>query len=458
MLGASPREISSNLAHILGSTTSLEETMHRFSRYSLSILGSMLLCVPAAAAVTPGNSFAAASSPGRQVTLPPAPDPVVIDSLAPDVVAHYDFEYPAQGNSAVERDLGTSGTGLDLVNGGPDMRVQDGAYPASSYSLQNMQVNPAEMGNDDWKAGVYSSDGVASLNDFNAVAGITIMGWFKMTGDNPSPNSNTSDPDDLYNAVGMAGILSGDSDGHAVRALLEVINVDGELRLVALGRRIDGAASQIFAAEEDWRTLLPHDEWVFVAATFNYDDGTMALYHNGERLDGFYTNPGDPWDVGGPGPHVTSATDPAGIKIGGSFPQNNRETNPCNCRMDSLMFLDRVVSDDEVALQYEAFRDTAPATNTAVGGQAVPLEVNLGGYHGHRPFTVSSNDVACTTGEPLDAHEPAHSPHSYRIPYDSEAGTYRYVWLTERPWSGSCRQLTVTTDDGGITTTRFRFD
>jgi hypothetical protein len=61
---------------------------------------------------------------------------------------------------------------------------------------------------------------------------------------------------------------------------------------------------------------------------------------------------GDPWGVAGPGRHAASATDPRGIKIGGSFPQDTRENNPCNCRMDSLMFLDRVVSAGEVKHQY----------------------------------------------------------------------------------------------------------
>src|SRR6266508_3958476 len=107
-----------------------------------------------------------------------------------------------------------------------------------------------------------------------------------MTGQNPSPNSNTANPDDFYGAIGLAGILSGDSDGHAVRALLELIEVSGELRLVALGRRIDGSSSQ---------TLLPPNEWVFLAATFDFNTGAMALYRNGEPMPGFYTVPGDPW-------------------------------------------------------------------------------------------------------------------------------------------------------------------
>jgi hypothetical protein len=233
------------------------------------------------------------------------------------------------------------------------MRVRDGAYPASTFSLQTRQIDPTVAGNDDWKAGMYSATGVPTLHAFSGVTEITIMGWFKMTGANPSPNSNTADPNDFFGAVGLAGILSGDSDGHAVRALLEVINVSGTPRLVALGRRVDGSTSQTFAAHEDWQTLLPRDEWVFLGATFDFDNGTMALYRNGRPLAGFYTLPGDPWGViGGPEPDVTSATDPRGIKIGGSFPQNTRETNPCNCRMDSLMFLNRVATQEEMRQQY----------------------------------------------------------------------------------------------------------
>ncbi|WP_206681574.1 LamG-like jellyroll fold domain-containing protein [Actinomadura sp. J1-007] len=179
------------------------------------------------------------------------------------------------------------------------------------------------------------------------------MGWFKMTGTNPSPNSNTARPDDTYNAVGLAGLLTGDSEGHAVRALLEVIEVSGTLRVVALGRRLDGGASQTFAADEDWRSVLPQNTWVHLAATFDYDTGRMALYKNGRPLPGFLTVGGDPWKLeGAPEPDAASSTVPRGIKIGGSYPQNTREGNPCNCRMDGLMFLDRTISDREARLQY----------------------------------------------------------------------------------------------------------
>jgi len=290
------------------------------------------------------------------VTGTPVEPSEVLPSLRSDLVAHYDFEHPLAADPAREEDQGLSDTHIELVNGGEEMRVADAAHPGSGLSMQTQQINPTIAGNDDWKAGVYSAGGVPTLNAYNAVDEATVMGWFKMTGQNPSPNSNSANPSDFYGAIGLAGVLSGDSDGHAVRSLLEVINVSGELRVVALGRRVDGSSSQTFAANQDWQSVLPLNEWVFLAATFDYDDGTMQLYKNGEPLAGFYTLPGDPWGViGEPEPDLTSATDPRGIKLGGSFPQNTRETNPCNCRMDSLMFLDRVVAPGEMRAQYQRF-------------------------------------------------------------------------------------------------------
>lgn len=277
----------------------------------------------------------------------------VFPPLRTSLVAHYDLEHPLPGDPTKEADLGRSGTALDLVNGGANMRVRGGAHPGSRHSLLTRQVNPAEAGNDDWKAGVFDLDGVDSLRAFSGATEATVAGWFAVTGELPAPNSTTPEADDYYNAVGLAGVLSGDSDGHGVRALLELIQVDGELRLVALGRRIDGAGSQTFAASQDWRTLLPRGEWVFLAATFDFDNGTMALYRNGRPLPGFYTRDDDPWDTeGAPEPDRTSHTAPRGIKIGGSFPQNTAERNPCDCRFDSLMFFDRALTPAEVNRQY----------------------------------------------------------------------------------------------------------
>ena len=38
------------------------------------------------------------------------------------------------------------------------------------------------------------------------------------------------------------------------------------------------------AANEDWRTLVPPNQWVFLAATFDYNKGTIALYKNGRPV------------------------------------------------------------------------------------------------------------------------------------------------------------------------------
>jgi hypothetical protein len=267
----------------------------------------------------------------------------VYPPLKRNLVAYYDFEHTV---GSVEKDQGRSHTDIDLINGAP--KVRDGFR----HALQVGQVGTV-TGNDDWKAGTYSETGVRSLRAFNAARAATVMGWFKMTGTNPSPNTVTPDPNDKYNAVGLAGVLTGDSDGHAVRALLEVIQVNDQLRVVALGRRIDGGASQTFAASLPWQEVLPLDKWVFLAATFDYDTGDMALYKDGRPLDGFYTVTGDPWLLAGdPEPDLTTASDPRGIKIGGSFPQNTVERNPCNCRMDELMFYDRALTAKEIHHQY----------------------------------------------------------------------------------------------------------
>jgi len=286
----------------------------------------------------------------------PPPPEIVPPDLLPHLVVYYDFEHPVDDDAGRELDRGNSGTVLHLVNGGAAMRVKDGAHAGSASALQTQQVNPGVRGNDDWKAGTYDETGTGTMAAFASVSGITLMGWVKPTGPNPSFDSNTLEPDDRFGAVGLFGLLSGNSDGHAVRALIEVMDVEGTPRLVALGRRIDGADSLVLAADADWQTLLPDGNWTHLAASFNFDDGTMVLYRNGEPLQASYTSEADAWAVAGPPePDVTSPTAPAGIKIGGSFPQNTMERNPFNGRFDDLMFFNRSLGADDVRRQYAAF-------------------------------------------------------------------------------------------------------
>ncbi|WP_334152181.1 PQQ-dependent sugar dehydrogenase [Microbacterium sp.] len=286
-------------------------------------------------------------------TVDETPSPFVLPALAPNLVTHYDFDHPDAADPKTEVDQGRSGTDIALVNGGVEMRVADRAYAGAGEALQTQQMSPRTASNDDWKAGVYDASGVESLEPLADADEISVMGWFKPTGDHPALNSGTADPDDVYNAIGLAGVLTGTSDGHAVRALLEVITVDGELKLVALGRRVDGAGSWTFAADLPWNEILQKGRWVHLAATFDFAGGEMKLFMNGEELAGKYTA-ANPWGAGS-----TSDTAPAGIKIGGSFPQNTRESNPFNGRMDDVMLLDTVPTPEQIAAQY-ALYDVTP--------------------------------------------------------------------------------------------------
>lgn len=284
------------------------------------------------------------------------PPSEVFPGIASAVVHHYDFEHPVDGDAAKEQDIGRAGfsTPISLINGGAAMRTADGAFPGSKTSMQLKQVRPNNKGNDDWKAGVHGSDGVASMKAFNKVRGLSIMTWVKVTGEAPARNSNSSGTGDFYGAIGFAGVLSGNSDGHAARALLETENHNGAMRLIALGRRVDGSDKQYWVSNAEWKTLVPPNRWVFLAGTFDFDTGAVGLYADGKKVDGYYAVKGDPWKIiGPPEPDLTSATNPRGIKIGGSHPQNNREVNACNCRMDGLLFLDRAATADEVRGQYE---------------------------------------------------------------------------------------------------------
>jgi len=288
-------------------------------------------------------------------------------------------------------DLGSDATNIHLVNGAP--RVVDGAWWGSHYALETGQRNASP--NDDWKAGtMFSSSATSTLAGTNHVTGITIMGWFKPLGtvsDNPSPDTNTEDPDDLYNAFGLAGLLRGDSntdglDGHAVRALLEVING----KVTGLGRRRDSqSASGQRASVDDWHVVMPPGVWTHLTAAFDFDLGVIELYKNGQPLASSDADT-ESWGVT-PSVNFTSSTNAGGIKIGGSYPDNSQERNPFNGRIDELMFFNKTLSASEVAAQFQLFSNIPGDFNVDGTVNAADYTIwrdGLGGTH-----TVAEYDV-----------------------------------------------------------------
>lgn len=344
---------------------------------------------------------------------------VVLPGLVSNLVCRYDFEHPVSTNAAKETDLGLSHTDLQLLNGGAAMRVADGAYPGSTNALQTQQVSPTGTSNDDWKAGLYQTNGVASLTNFSAVAGITLMGWVKPTGTNPNLDTTTAATNDYYNAIGLFGLLSGTSQGHDVRALLEIITVGGNYQLVALGRRIDGGSSLTLAATNDWHTLLPSNSWTHLAATFDFDNGTMALYRNGSPIGATNTTSANAWNVTA-GPDLTSATSPAGSKIGGSYPQNTQEKNAFNGRFDDLMFFNRVLTTAEVAQQYTNFFATTVLNASVNNGQIIlAWPAPAGGFALESKSNLTAGNWSAvnlatgTNGEMISATQAISSPQQF---------------------------------------------
>ena len=263
---------------------------------------------------------------------------------------------PCTGNPAQERDLGRSGTRDRPVNGGAAMRVRDGAHPGSRHVDPDAAGGPGGHRQRRLEGRHLLRDRRADAARVQRRAAGHDHGLVQADRRRTrTPTPLTPDPNDLFDAVGLAGVLSGDSDGHAVRALLEVIDVSGDAAGRRAGRRVDGASSQTFAAERGLAAaILPDGEWVFLAATFDFDTG-----HDGavqERPAARRASTRCP-AIRGACSARRSPTSPRRPTRGASrSAAASRRTRASATRATaawtSLMFLDRAVSRAEIWLQY----------------------------------------------------------------------------------------------------------
>ncbi|WP_206681575.1 hypothetical protein [Actinomadura sp. J1-007] len=117
-------------------------------RRAPAALATALLTAAALATTTATPAGAGATAPADAAALAGATAPVsanaaVFPPLRKHLIASYDFEHPVRGDAARERDLGRSGTVIDLVNGGAAMRVRDGrGTPSSSGSAPRTRRAP----------------------------------------------------------------------------------------------------------------------------------------------------------------------------------------------------------------------------------------------------------------------------------------------------------------------------
>jgi hypothetical protein len=100
----------------------------------------------------------------------------------------------------------------------------------------------------------------------------------------------------------------------------------------------------------------------------------------------------------------------------------------------------------------------APTLNAVNAGRGVPLKFSLSGDKGlnifavNNPYSISLN---CSTSDPgVDVTETLTAGGS-SLSFSGDQ--YTYVWKTESSWSGTCRQLVMTLNDGSVHVANFKF-
>jgi len=97
-----------------------------------------------------------------------------------------------------------------------------------------------------------------------------------------------------------------------------------------------------------------------------------------------------------------------------------------------------------------------PATTFAIAGNMIPISFSLSGFKGYGIFAAgspSSQRVNCMTGTPIGASSPASLPFGLIYMPDS----YSVYWQTNAAWRGTCREFSVSLNDGSTRTINFRF-
>jgi hypothetical protein len=92
-----------------------------------------------------------------------------------------------------------------------------------------------------------------------------------------------------------------------------------------------------------------------------------------------------------------------------------------------------------------------PEFNAVRAPSVVPIIFSLAGDYGLDILADShpmSQQIDCTTLEPIGGLETTTPPGSSALRYDAETDRYTYPWQTQRSWNNTCRQLVLEFDDG----------
>ena len=117
----------------------------------------------------------------------------------------------------------------------------------------------------------------------------------------------------------------------------------------------------------------------------------------------------------------------------------------------------------EVVYDFSGFFEPVnnpPMVNTIAAGQALRVIFGLAGDHGLAIFAAgspTSRQVACASGAPVDEVEQTETAGGSGLTFNSGSSQYTYLWKTDRAWSGTCRELVLTLNDGTTHTALFQF-
>jgi uncharacterized repeat protein (TIGR01451 family) len=100
-----------------------------------------------------------------------------------------------------------------------------------------------------------------------------------------------------------------------------------------------------------------------------------------------------------------------------------------------------------------------PTLNVVKAGSAVPVKFSLSGNKGLNIFALNSPasvSTDCGTATGVDVTDTVTAGGS-SLSYDATSDQYVYVWKTDSSWTGTCRQLIVTLNDGSVHVANFKF-
>lgn len=101
-----------------------------------------------------------------------------------------------------------------------------------------------------------------------------------------------------------------------------------------------------------------------------------------------------------------------------------------------------------------------PTLNVVKAGSGVPVKFSLSGNKGLTIFAVgspASQQINCASDAPLSLLIGTVTAGSSSLNYDATSDQYSYIWKTDSSWAGTCRQLSVTLNDGSVHVANFSF-